>query len=420
MSMKKYIAISIFLSLIASCQKEYIGVLPTSETPIPDLDKFYTGADLSYVNQIEDKGGTYSDGAETDPFTIFKNHGCNIVRARLWHNPSWHQQTPVNYPSGNMYSHLPDVIKTLRRAKTLGMATVLDLHYSDKWADPKTQQIPAAWTDLNLTTLSDSVYQYTKKVLTQLNDQSLTPEFIQLGNEINPGFLFPKGKIDYANASGWKDFGTLLSSAIKAVRDFSSTATIKPKIIIHITKLANLEFFFWYLMKDVKGPQLTDFDIIGISNYYFDPSDATNLVALEGIDVTIKNMKAKYNKHIMIMETAYPWTSGNYDNTYKTDPSNVFTGKEVLTNYPINALGQYQYMTDLCKKVKAGGGSGVIYWEPAWIHAPNMYDMFSSERIPGSRWENCAFFDFRGKLNYYEDINNNRNLYPIDFMKNTY
>ena len=51
---------------------------------------FYTGADLSYVNEMEDCGGSYFDrGKKKDPFDIFAAYGTDIVRVRLWHNATW-------------------------------------------------------------------------------------------------------------------------------------------------------------------------------------------------------------------------------------------------------------------------------------------------------------------------------------------
>lgn len=102
--------------------------------------QFVMGADLSYVNEIEDYGGIYKDnGVKKDPFTIFKKYGNNTVRVRLWHNPQW----VATVTGGKLYSDLADVEKTMRRAKAAGMAVNLDLHYADDWADPNQQPTPA-------------------------------------------------------------------------------------------------------------------------------------------------------------------------------------------------------------------------------------------------------------------------------------
>jgi arabinogalactan endo-1,4-beta-galactosidase len=69
---------------------------PVPNNPPVNVKKFYKwdefcmGLDLSYINQIEDKGGIYKDsGSVKDPYTIFSNHGGNAVRVRLWHTPVW-------------------------------------------------------------------------------------------------------------------------------------------------------------------------------------------------------------------------------------------------------------------------------------------------------------------------------------------
>lgn len=94
----------------------------------------YLGADLSYVNEVEQLGGVFfEDGSARDPFAILQGRGANIARVRLWHTPTW-----------TAYSTLSDVQRTITRAKALGMAVMLDIHYSDTWADPAKQIIPAA------------------------------------------------------------------------------------------------------------------------------------------------------------------------------------------------------------------------------------------------------------------------------------
>lgn len=161
---------------------------------------FAMGADLSYVNQIQDYGGIYKDsGNVADPYLIFKNHGANVVRVRLWHNPKW----VGTITGGKLYSDLKDAEKTISRAKQAGMAILLDFHYSDIWADPDHQSIPEAWKSLDLTTMADSLYQYTLSTLNYLKAKNLTPEMVQIGNEINTGLLWPVGQVKNENWS-WK------------------------------------------------------------------------------------------------------------------------------------------------------------------------------------------------------------------------
>ncbi len=186
------------------------------------------GADLSFTNQLRDDGAVYKDSNKiTDPVIIFKNHGTNTVRVRLWHNPQW--LAPLN--GGKLYSDLNDVTKTIQRAKAAGMAVNLNIHYSDTWADPGSHAKPAAWTGLGLADLKDSLYNYTLAVLTYLKNNNCTPEMIQIGNETNKGICRPLRKVvnnDYSS------FAALLNSGINAGRDFSASSTVKPQIILHV------------------------------------------------------------------------------------------------------------------------------------------------------------------------------------------
>lgn len=364
--------------MAAGCtKKEAVTNVPDPEPPVAttkfyDWQTFVMGADLSYVNAVQDNGGVYKDsGVVNDPFLIFKTHGANVVRVRLWHNPQWQQ----SLNGGRLYGNLADAEETIQRAKAAGMAVNLDLHYSDRWADPSKQQLPAAWQGLDLNLLKDSVYQYTLNVSDYLKSKNLTPELVQVGNEINTGMLFPVGEV--AN-NDWTAFAQLLNSGIKAVRDFSTTSSIKPQVILHVAKLTDAD---WWA-GNITGNGVLDFDILGISHYYL----YSTITAMETIGTTIKSLKTKYGKKIMIVETAYPWTSEAAD-AY----SNVISGTTGFAGYDVSKEAQLKYLKDLTQQVISGGGSGVMYWEPAWITSA-----LKDEWVTGSSWENNAFFDFSG------------------------
>src|SRR5688572_29375733 len=134
MKMMIMLLFSILCSI--SCKEDDVKEA-TIENPVEE--DFYFGADLSYANQILDHGGVYKDGAVVEsPYKIFKVHGANVIRLRLWHNPSWTKQ--VYGASGTqLYNDLVDVAKAIALAKEQGMAVLLDLHFSDTWADPGKQ-----------------------------------------------------------------------------------------------------------------------------------------------------------------------------------------------------------------------------------------------------------------------------------------
>lgn len=382
---KNYTIIFTLLALLScSTKKENNNELPPVVSPIT-WDKFSFGADLSYVNEIEDFGGKYKDSTLSDPFLIFKKYGCNTMRVRLWHNPSWKK----NITGGKLYSDLNDVKKTISRAKAAGMAVSLDLHYSDDWADPQKQTIPDAWKNLTFSVLQDSIYRYTSEVLNNLAKENLTPEMIQIGNENNNGILIPYGKIEGNN---FENFGKLINSGIKAVRDFSKSASIKPKIILHVAQMQHAE---WWVKGITTSGAISDFDIIGISHY----SKWTEVHTMSGIASIIQNLKNTYGRKVMIVETAFPWTNQNADNY-----TNIIDGNIGASGYSVSQTEQLRYLKDLTQTVISAGGSGVQYWEPAWITS-KMKDRWGQ----GSSWENCALFDFQGNA-----------IEGIKFMKQTY
>ena len=382
--------LAVIIIMVTGCKKNASAINDTipSDTSTFTYYKWSTfamGSDLSFNNQLLNCGAVYRDsGLIKDPFVILKSHGNNVVRIRLWNNPSWVAQ----YNNGHIYSDLADVEKTIKRAKDLGMAVNLDLHYSDTWADPANQNTPTAWANLNLTTLQDSVYQFTTYVLNQLAAKNLTPEMIQIGNETNQGMLWPLGKVVNNN---FTSFGLILKSGIKAVRDFSATSTtVKPLIILHVAQIQNADYFMDGVIN--KGG-VTDFDIIGISHYV----DYITFTQMSQVGVAIRNLKVKYNKKVMLVEASYPNTTVDAD-SYPNITTKAFAG------YPLTHDGQYQYMKDLTQQVILGGGSGIMYWAPDWI-STSYHDTWGT----GSSWDNNTFFDIGGNA-----------LSVMDFMRYKY
>ena len=383
------IRLLIFILLITGCKKNASATIDNNNIDSTAYTyykwtTFVMGSDLSFNNQLLNCGALYKDsGIIKDPFVIFHNHGNNVVRVRLWNHPSW----LASYNNGHIYNDLVDVERTIKRAKDLGMAVNLDIHYSDTWADPANQNTPTIWTGLSLSTLKDSVYRFTTFVLNELSSKNLTPEMIQIGNETNQGMLWPIGKI--AN-NDFSSFGQLLQSGINAVRDFSVTSNIKPLIILHVAQFQDADYLMDGIINKAK---VTDFDIIGISHYV----DYTTLTKMSQVSSTIRNLRLKYNKKVMIVEASYPFTIQNAD-SYQNISTKGFD------NYPISQDGQFQYMKDLTQQIISGGGVGLMYWAPDWIGS-SYHDQWGT----GSSWDNNTFFDFSGNL-----------LPVIDFMRTKY
>lgn len=360
-------------------------------------DEFAMGVDLSYVNQIEDHGGVYRDSAKVrDPFRIMKDHGANMVRVRLWHNPQW-IKTVYGSDQTPLYSGFADALKTIQRAKALGMAVSLDVHYSDTWADPGNQKPPLAWENItSLLVLKDSVYNYTFSVLTKLNNLGLMPEMVQIGNETNCGLMMTKTKAGFPNLDGcnnhWQELGAIINSGVKAVRDVSAKSPVKTKVALHVGEPANV---YWWFGKITTSGAVTDFDIIGMSYY---PLWHTT-VSFANLPALIIKLKNDFQKKVMILETAYPWTL-EYGDSY----NNQFGSQPPLSGFPFTKEGQSKFLIDLCQNTISAGGSGVMYWEPAYITS-----QAKTEWGIGSTWENAALFDFTGNA-----------IPSIDYMRYDY
>ena len=379
----KNIMISFFLISFLTCFlncKEDEGTQP----PVEETDTFYFGADLSYVNQVLDHGGVYKDQGEVrSPYRIFKDHGTNLVRLRLWHNPLWTKEV-YGDDGTQLYNDLADVEKAIRLAKEQGMEVLLDFHYSDTWADPGNQKIPAAWKDIiDIAVLKDSVFNYTRKTLQYLDGKGLMPELVQIGNETNCGMLYSDALTGFPACNvcdgAWQNMGGVVNKAIAAVNEVAASSTVKTKIILHVADPKNVEW--WFDNMKTKGG-VTGFDIVGFSYY---PLWHTT-VSLEQLSDKVAVFKSKYDKDVMIMETAYPWTTAA-DDGY----NNQFGGSAPISGYPYSKQGQYDLLKKITQEVYDGGGIGVIYWEPAWISS-SMKDLWGT----GSSWENNAFFDFDG------------------------
>jgi arabinogalactan endo-1,4-beta-galactosidase len=379
--------------------------------------EFYYGHDLSYVNQMEDCGAVFREAGEPrDVYSIFADHGSNLVRVRLWVDPSWWQDS-LDQPQGVKphYNDLEDVKETIERAKNAGMKVMLGIHYSDFWADPGRQLIPRAWLGVaySLQDLKDSVYLYTKQVLNELDREGLMPEFVKIGNENNSGILrhIPgdEGYEPVASVSdSWSRHAELYNAAIAAVREVGATASVNPRIVLHFSNRLSGQIWNY---NNIISHGVTDFDIMGISYYY-----AWHGASIGELESTLGNMVRSFPGYeVMVVETGYLWTTENFDAL-----GNIITEPDPMY-LPVIPEKQLEYLVDFTRAVRRAGGIGVIFWEPAWVSTP-----CATPWGTGSSHDHVVFFDpvhtnFMEKgggrwcePEYYEDLDAVKVTFRID------
>ncbi|HEU5137849.1 MAG TPA: glycosyl hydrolase 53 family protein [Steroidobacteraceae bacterium] len=327
----------------------------------------FAGVDLSYVNEVESCGAQFRrEGKLRDPYELFAEAGANLVRLRLWNDPAW-----------TNYSTEADVTRSMERAKKAGMHVLLDFHYSDDWADPQKQTIPAAWAaDIgDADKLAMHVYEYTRDVLARLNARGLLPYMVQVGNEINTQMLRP------ADTKGlpidWARNAKILNAGIRAVREARAADGSSPKVMLHVAQPENVEP--WFEAATAAG--VRDFDFIGVSYY---PKWSTFNMKQAG--AALARIRKRFKADIIVVEVSYPFTLRDAGDK----ASNLLGEDSLLRGYPATPAGQRLFMNEVVRMTLQAGGVGVVYWEPAWVSTS-----CATRWGTGSHWENATLFDFR-------------------------
>jgi beta-galactosidase len=259
--------------------------LPPTTKPIGRM----IGADISFLPQIENGAGFFSQGtrefrergAKVDAIELLKRHGFNAIRLRIFVNP----ENPKGYAPGVGFCGLDSTLSMARRIKAAGMALLLDFHYSDYWADPQQQNKPLAWSQLGFPALQDSVRSYTTAVLQALERQGTLPDMVQIGNEINHGLLWPDGHIGNLDQ---------LAALLKA--GVAGTEAVDPRIpvMMHLALGGqNDEARFWLDNMLARG---VTFDIIGLS--YYPRWHGT----LEDLSGNLHDLIDRYHKPVNVVE----------------------------------------------------------------------------------------------------------------------
>lgn len=389
--MKKLLA---FILAVGLCFQLVSGTEFTTSTTVSaatsaSTSDFIRGVDVSTLDMLEKLGAHYySNGVEGDALQILKNNGANYVRLKLWVDP---YDTEGNaYGGGN--NDFNTTLSLAKRAKSLGLGIVIDFHLSDFWTDPSKQIKPKAWSSLPFSELNTTLYNYMKDTLNAFAAEGIVPEMIQVGNEISTGILHDDGKVGSGNED-FSNLAQLLESAISGVRDSSASST---KIILHLDQGGRNSLYTWWFGNLLTCKPNLDFDIIGLS--YYPMWHGT----MEGLQYNLNYLSSTYNKEVLIVETAYAWTTEDGDGA-----GNVFiSGDENIAGYPATVQGQFDFMNDLesiILNVPNGKGLGYFYWEPEWVpveggtYATAAGVAYNNDTVtPTNTWDNMTLFDFNG------------------------
>lgn len=355
LGMRSLILIFLFAFLL-SCNN---GMDCCGPNPNPENKELIRGVDISFLPEIEEAGVTFENatGIEKGMLDILKESGVNTIRLRIWHTPA------------NEHASLGEVKALAARVKANGMKVWLTVHYSDTWADPAHQAKPAAWSEASFIDLKDSVYLYTKKIMTAID-----PDIIQIGNEINGGFLLPSG-----STSNVPDFIELLKEGIRASREVSP----ETKIMVHVAGFDVASWFYQQLKTNA-----VDYDYIGLS--YYPIWHGKDLAVVKTI---IDGLGATNSKEVIVAETAYPFSLG-----WEDDINNVVgLSEQLISDYPASPGGQKEFMQRIRKiMTDSPRGAGFCYWGAEWIAHTGQIEI-GGELENGSTWENQALFDFSNK-----------------------
>ncbi len=352
-----YVCASLFLASCVSPAQEGKG--DTS---------FVSGADMSALPVFERCGAAYRyrDGVQGDALRIFRAEGLNCFRLRLFVDPT---------EGGVVCNDLDYTLALARRVKASGAALMLDIHYSDTWADPSKQFLPKAWEGLDFDALCAQVRDYTCDVLARFIEEGLRPDYVQLGNEITNGMLWPQGRVEFAekdDLDAWQRLGALQRAAAEGF-DAACSSGPFPKIILHIESTGNLPRTAWYI--ESAAANGVRYDILGLS--YYPQWHGT----LADLSATLNLAAEKSGRPVMVVETAYPWKKS----------ADWSEGAENLAFAP-SPKGQRDFtraVVDAVKAVPEGRGCGVIWWHPESVLVDGVHVWLGGD---------CALFDDEGRI----------------------
>ncbi len=307
-------------------------ILLIASLPAAGMSADYAvGADLSFLKQAEDRGVVFKDGGAPKPgLQIFRDHGYNWIRLRLFH-------TPTQLPNNLEYT-----LAMARAARQLGFKFLLNFHYSDTWADPGKQFIPKAWEGMPPEKMAQAVFEYTRDTIAAFREQGALPDMVQVGNEITNGMLWPFGRLP----ENWDNFAAFIRAGIAGIEAGKGNMQ-RPRIMIHIDKGGDKVKTKWFF--DKLNSYDVNYDVIGQSYY---PNWHGTLLDLRD---NLIFMALEYKKDIIVVETGYS----------NQAPQNAAARMVPFAETP---EGQKEFLEEVNRIVMMtpnGLGKGVFWWEPA-------------------------------------------------------
>ena len=321
---------------------------------VAEARPFFAGGDVSMLPEIEKFGGVFrrADGSAGDAIAIVRENGCNLFRVRLFVKPT------IDFSKSHGATQDLEYVTALARRireRARGATFLLDIHYSDTWADPAKQFKPAAWKDLDFDALEKRVHDYTADVLKHLADAGATPDMVQVGNEIAGGMLWPDGKVldakGDAEAAQWKRFARLFAAGSRAVRE-AAKAEHPIRVVLHIHGGGKPGLPKWFFGKfDAAAGGAGDYDVVALSFY---PAWGDDLDALKKNLADVAAMK----KDVLVAETSYPWRAMEG------------VKNESAMRWPLTREGQARFVRELTEVLRTAPerrGIGFVWWYPEAI-----------------------------------------------------
>jgi arabinogalactan endo-1,4-beta-galactosidase len=266
-----------------------------------------------------------------------KAAGLRVGRVRVWVDPA----------AGE--SRLEHAVSIAKLLKKYGFNFCLDLHYSDTWADPGHQSVPSGWDSSDLDSLTAEVTRYTSMVMRRFAKAGISPTWVQVGNEVTNGFLWPLGRISGNDPAEWERFARLHTAGSSVVRELSP----RSRQFIHLDCGGDVERVKWW-MEQARTYGVGKVDAIGLSYY------AQWHGSLADLQQTVTYVASTLKLKVIIVETAYPWTTRTFGSDF-LDPR-----RNVLLGYPLSRQGQATYVADLKRilaRLPMGRGQGVWWWQ---------------------------------------------------------